>query len=74
MKTYYFNYSIEGSKSFLPMFICVESSNQIVAWIKSKIYLSHTNVGKKIKVWFTNYPNAPDNNFPCEKVPLNWRT
>lgn len=73
MKTFCFNYKIEGICSFLPLFICVESTNQIKAHKTVEEYLLSINNGRKVKVWFQNYPDLIDKINQQRRVLLNWK-
>ena len=55
MKKYCFNYSIQGALTFLPLWICVEDSNHISAFMKAKKYLKQTEK-RNTKVHFKNFP------------------
>lgn len=72
MKTYCFNYLIEGSLTFLPLFVCVESTNQIKAYFIARKYVRSISDGKRIKVWFKNFPHMANAEFQTQKVPSNF--
>lgn len=69
MKTYCFNYAVEGVYTIAPIFICVDSSNKFRAWLIAKKYLSKKNYGHKVQVWFKNYPDMIDKKFQSTRVP-----
>jgi hypothetical protein len=72
MKTYYFNYAIEGQKTFLPLFVCIDSTNQFKAYRTAKRYLMSINSGNKITIWFKNFPDAKNSEYGITKVPKDW--
>ena len=69
MKTYCFNYAIEGVMTTLPLFICSESTNQFKAWLIARKYLAEKNRPKGVKVYFKNYPDAIDSKFGTSRIP-----
>lgn len=73
MKTFCFNYAVEGVSTFLPLFICANGASQTEAYEIAKEYLSRINYPRKIQVWNKNYPDMVDKEFQSTRVPSNFR-
>ncbi len=69
MKTYCFNYSIEGEYTIAPVFICASGENKDIAWQIAMDYLCETNLDRKVTVWFKNFPDMIDKKFQSKRVP-----
>lgn len=69
MKKYCFNYSVVGTHTFLPVFVCVEAKNKFVAYVLCKRYLQKKNEGSKVKIWLKNYPDMVDKEFQTTRIP-----